>query len=143
MGGPGGTPGAINVRVTADGNDATTAGAESFAIGLVSIGNSTVVADTAPTVTAKGGGIIRSSGDVEIRSTSVGDADAASRTTSGGAVAVTNLDAKAKANAIVTTEILPGTLIEAGRDITIRPATANYPHRPRMEPSTRLAMLPC
>ncbi len=117
--GPGGTPGAINVRVTADGYDATTAGAESFAIGLVSIGFSTVIADTAPTVTARGGGTIRAGGDVVIESTSVGDADAASRTTSGGAVAVTKLDATAKAVTNVTTEILPHTIIEAGGDITI------------------------
>jgi len=125
--GPDGTPGAVTVRVSADGNDATTAGAESLSIGLVSIGSSTVVAETAPTVTTRVGGTIRASGDVVLSSTSVGDADAASKTTSGGAVAVTDLDASAKSVTNVTTEILPNTIIQAGGDITISAGHGEVP----------------
>ena len=111
--------GAINVRVTADGNDASTAGSESLSIGLVSVGVSVVLAETAPTVTARGGGTIRASGDVAFVSTSVGDADASSKTVAAGAVAVTSLDATARARTDVTTELLANTVIDAARTITI------------------------
>ena len=62
-----------------------------------------------------------------IASTSVGDADASSKNTSGGAVAVTDLDATAKAVTNVTTEILPDTIIEAGGDITISAGHGELP----------------
>jgi hypothetical protein len=122
-----GAPGAVNVRVTADGDDATTAGAKALGIGLVTVGNSTVIAQTSPTVTALAGGVIHATGDVQIQSTSIGDADAATETVAGGAVAVTDLDASATAVTNVTSDVVAGTVITAGGDITISASHGQLP----------------
>ncbi|TVS20477.1 MAG: hypothetical protein EA424_03780, partial [Planctomycetaceae bacterium] len=111
---------ANTVRVNATGNDDhTTAGAETFQIGVVAVGVANVVASTSPVVRALGGGSITAANNIQFGAVSNADADAANNATTIGGVAVDVLTARVTLDPDVSVDILPGTRLEAGGTITL------------------------
>ena len=111
--------GANNVFVTAQGSDVAAAGASSSGGGIVSVGTSNVTAHAAPNVNAQGGGQIRAGGDITIQSVSTTDADASSRSASGGAVDVSILNADASSSPNVGAGVASDAILAAGGTLTI------------------------
>ncbi|MEO1617598.1 MAG: PKD domain-containing protein, partial [Planctomycetota bacterium] len=111
---------ATNLSVAASSDDATTTSSSSIGGGLVSVGLSNVNATTTPTVTATVGGSINVSGNLEVTSSSVTDADASSDTKSGGVLAVTRLESKVTAEPTVSANVASGAVLSALGDVVIR-----------------------
>jgi hypothetical protein len=111
--------GPASVLVEANASDVSSAGSEADGGGLISVTTANVKADTKPTVTATVDGTVRAAGNVTIQSISATDADAASRSASGGAVDIGSLNANAELNPTVTTEIRPGSILETDGTLTI------------------------
>ncbi|MFV2065642.1 MAG: hypothetical protein ACC645_01580, partial [Pirellulales bacterium] len=116
-----------NLVVLAESTDETVAGSDATGGGAISLSSSDVRATTKPTVYAEIGGVIQSGGSVTVQAISNTDADASSKSSSGGLVDIPTLDAAAVSEPAVDANVTPGATIAAGTTLTIRATHGGVP----------------